>query len=73
MKRDLQGSYITANTAEESVQAFLPAPLPPDPPLVWDADLRDKFDHALVALGRLDAVSVLLPDTGLFLYMYVRK
>ncbi len=73
MKRDLQGSYITANTAGESVQAFLPAPLPPDPPLVWDANLRDKFDRALVALGRLDAVSVLLPDTGLFLYMYVRK
>ncbi|CAK8725585.1 Protein adenylyltransferase [Candidatus Electrothrix laxa] len=73
MKRDLQGSYITVSTAGESVQAFVPAPLPPTPPLDWNADLRDKFDRALVALGRLDAVSVLLPDTGLFLYMYVRK
>jgi len=27
----------------------------------------------LLALGRLDSVSVLLPDTSLFLYMYVRK
>lgn len=26
-----------------------------------------------MALGRLDSVSVLLPDTSLFLYMYVRK
>ena len=73
MKRDLQGSYTTISTVGESVQAFVPAPLPPTPPLDWNADLRDKFDRALVALGRLDAVSVLLPDTGLFLYMYVRK
>ncbi|WP_446010461.1 Fic family protein [Candidatus Electrothrix sp.] len=73
MKRDLQGSYTTVSTVGEAVQAFIPAPLPPDPPLVWNAELRDKFDRALVALGRLDAVSVLVPDTGLFLYMYVRK
>jgi Fic family protein len=26
-----------------------------------------------LALGRLDSVSMLLPDTSLFLYMYVRK
>ncbi|HQP95789.1 MAG TPA: Fic family protein, partial [Myxococcota bacterium] len=32
-----------------------------------------KFDQALLALGRLDSVSTLLPDTSLFLYMYVRK
>lgn len=73
MKRDLQGTYSTISIAGESVCAFVPAPLPPVPPLVWDAELRDKFDRALVALGRLDAVSVLLPDTSLFLYMYVRK
>jgi Fic family protein len=73
MKRDLQGTYSTITTAGESVRAFVPAPLPPVPPLAWDAELRDKFDRALVALGRLDAVSVLLPDTSLFLYMYVRK
>jgi Fic family protein len=35
--------------------------------------LRSKFDQALLALGRLDSVSTLLPDTSLFLYMYVRK
>ena len=34
---------------------------------------QGKFDQALLALGRLDSVSVLLPDTSLFLYMYVRK
>ncbi len=35
--------------------------------------MRSKFDQALLALGRLDSVSTLLPDTSLFLYMYVRK
>ena len=31
------------------------------------------MDQALLALGRLDSLSSLLPDTSLFLYMYVRK
>lgn len=43
------------------------------PPIEWSSELREKFDQALLALGRLDSVWVLLPDTSLFLYMYVRK
>jgi Fic family protein len=58
---------------DEKVQAFVPAPLPPRPPIDWTPELRNKFDQALLALGRLDSVSTLLPDTSLFLYMYVRK
>jgi len=73
MQRDLQGSHSTVSTVGESVRAFIPAPLPPEPPLAWDSALREKFDRALISLGRLDAVSVLLPDTSLFLYIYVRK
>lgn len=73
MKRDLQGHYITISTVGEKAQAFFPAPLPPAPPIEWSPELREKFDHALLALGRLDSVSVLLPDTSHFLYMYVRK
>ena len=73
MNRDLQGHYITISTVGEKVQAFVPAPLPPVPPIKWSSELREKFDQALLALGRLDSVSVLLPDTSLFLYMYVRK
>ena len=73
MERDLQGHYVTISTAGEKVQAFMPAPLPPKPPIHWAPDLRDKFDHALMALGRLDSASTLLPDTSLFLFMYVRK
>ncbi|KAB2891409.1 MAG: Fic family protein [Desulfobulbaceae bacterium] len=73
MQRDLQGKYVTISTVGENVQAFVPAPLPPSPPIDWTPQLRGKFDEALLALGRLDSVSTLLPDTSLFLYMYVRK
>jgi Fic family protein len=73
MERGLQGHYVTISTVGEKVQALVPAPLPPKPPIDWTPGLRDKFDHALMALGRLDSVSTLLPDTLLFLYMYVRK
>lgn len=54
------------------VRAFIPAPLPPEPPLDL-AVLQEPLERALLAIGRLDALSTLLPDTGLFLYTYVRK
>lgn len=73
MKRALQGKYVTVSTVGETVKAFVPSPLPPVPPIEWTPVLREKFDAALLALGRLDSVSLLLPDTSLFLYMYVRK
>ena len=73
MQRELQGHYAKVSTVGESVLAFVPAPLPPDPSIDWTPELRSKFDKALLALGRLDSVSKLLPDTSLFLYMYVRK
>jgi Fic family protein len=73
MNRELQGHYITISTVGEKAEAFVPAPLPPTPPINWSSELREKFDQALLSLGRLDSVSILLPDTSLFLYMYVRK
>lgn len=73
MKRELQGRYVTISIVGEKAQAFIPAPLPPHPPIDWTSELRSKFDQALLALGRLDSVSTLLPDTSLFLYMYIRK
>ncbi len=74
MYRGPTGRYLTIFTAgREKVQAFLPAPLPPVPPLDIDGKLRERLDGALLALGRLDSVTTLLPDTQLFLYTYVRK
>ena len=73
MKRELQGYYVTITTVGEKTRAFVPAPLPPQPPIEWTPELRGKFDQALLALGRLDSISTFLPDISLFLYMYVRK
>ncbi|MDD2236183.1 MAG: Fic family protein [Kiritimatiellae bacterium] len=73
MKRTQQGHYTTISTTGEKAKAFVPFPLPPTPPIDWTPTLRNKFDEALLALGRLDSVALLLPDVSLFLYTYVRK
>jgi Fic family protein len=73
MRRPPPGTYVTVSTSGEAVRAFVPAPLPPDPPIDWTPALRRRFDDALLALGRLDAVSALLPNASLLLYSFVRK
>jgi Uncharacterized conserved protein len=73
MKRGVTGTYEVSTLAGERVRAFVPAPLPPTPPLKFDAHLQQRLEAALLALGRLDGVSALLPDLSLFLYAYVRK
>jgi len=73
MRRPRPGRYIKVATAGESFKAFVPAPLPPDPPIVWSPPLRRRFDDALLALGRLDALASHLPNAALLLYGYVRK
>ncbi len=66
------GEFAVTTTTGETVRAFVPRPLPPDPPLELDA-FHPLLDRANQALGRLDGLSTLLPDTELFLYLYVRK
>ena len=73
MERALQGKYVRTTTVGEEVKAFVPAPLPPNPEIEWNDALRQQFAQAHLALGRLDSIGSLLPDTDLFLYMYVRK
>ncbi len=66
------GTYVSTATAGEAVRAFVPPPLPPEPPVDLTG-LYQQLDRANQALGRLDALTTLLPDTQLFLYLYVRK
>lgn len=73
MKRALQRHYVPVSTAGEAFEAFVPAPLPPRPPLDWTPALRARFESAMLALGRLDAVTDLLPNASLLLYAFVRK
>jgi len=67
------GRYIDATLAGERYRAFIPSPLPPEPPLQLDAGLLALLEKANRALGRLDGIADMLPDTGLFRYKYVRK
>ena len=50
MRRPVPGRYVKVTTASEPFQAFVPAPLPPEPAVVWSSALRKRFDAALVAL-----------------------
>lgn len=73
MRREATGRYQSSTTSGEVVRAFIPGRLPPFPPLELDATLQPRLEQALLACGRLDAVSALLPDPDLFLYAYVRR
>lgn len=73
MERGAIGRHEITWVGEERVEAFVPAPLPPNPPLVLGGELQHALERAHLAVGRLDGVSTLLPDTHLFLYAYVRK
>jgi cell filamentation protein, protein adenylyltransferase len=54
-------------------RAFIPAPLPPEPPLSLEGDLLELLSLADVALGRLDGVVKVIPDPEFFVAMYVRR
>ena len=54
-------------------RAFIPKPLPPEPPLAWDDQLLTLLSTADQSLGRLDGVADTLPNPDLFVGMYVRK
>ncbi len=66
-------SYVRSSTAGEHFDAYVPPPLPPKPPLDLGPRHQDLMERANRALGRLDGVTALLPDTPLFLYAYIRK
>lgn len=67
------GRFVSTVAFNEIVNAFVPAPLPPEPPLDISPILIRKLSAADRAIGRLDGIAVMLPEPGLFLYMYVRK
>ena len=72
MKRTTTGHFETTIFAEERVRAFVPAPMPPAPPIDF-SNLHRPLEQATIALGSLDAVTRHLPDPELFIYSYVRR
>ncbi len=67
------GTLTRVSTADEPFDAFVPAPLPPAPPLALTDDDHDLLNRASTALGRLDGLGFLLPDPHLFVYLWVPK
>jgi Fic family protein len=64
------GIYITQ---EGGYRAFIPASLPPDPPVENTGELQELLSQADCALGRLYGSIHTLPNPDLFVFMYVRK
>ena len=54
-------------------KAFIPASLPPSPPIQFSSELQVKLSEAAIALGRLDGSIKTLPNPDLFVLMYIRK
>lgn len=73
MYRGTTGRYQVTKLGGEEVRAFVPSPLPPTPAVQVEGAVQRALEPALLALGRLDAISTLLPNPALFLYNYVRK
>jgi hypothetical protein len=64
MIRGATGRHEVSTTAGEAVRAFVPNPLPPHPPLDLSGARQRLLERALLACGRLDGVSALLPEKG---------
>ena len=56
LQRGETGRYEVTSAGGEQVRAFVPAPLPPVPPLVLEGPLQQALESASLALGRLDGV-----------------
>jgi Fic family protein len=64
------GYYVRQSTG---YKAFLPKPLPPEPPIAFDGEFMALLSKADLALGRLDGSTETLPNPDMFVFMYVRK
>jgi Fic family protein len=64
------GSYVFG---QDGIRSFRPSDLPPDPPLEIDERMMSLLSAADIALGRLDGLAEILPDTDMFVMMYIRK
>lgn len=67
------GTYTISTTLGESVQAFVPHPLPPAQPALAPACFVEANRVAELALARLSGVSGLVPSVDWLLYSAIRK
>lgn len=67
------GRFVLQQPGKAEYRAFVPAPLPPHPEIQVGGVLQEHLEVASRELGRLDGITLLLPDPALFIYMYGRK
>ncbi|QIT56579.1 Fic family protein [Aquisalimonas sp. 2447] len=72
-QRGTTGEYDTRHLGGEAIHAFVPHPLPPNPGPEVTGQRARMHEQALVACGRLDSITQLLPEPDLFLYAYIRR
>jgi Fic family protein len=63
---------VRQQSGPEGFSAFIPAPLPPAPPLEFTPELARIYEEAVHAVGQLEGVTRTM-DPERLLYMYVRK
>ncbi|MFT3742489.1 MAG: Fic family protein [Gammaproteobacteria bacterium] len=66
------GTYLTKKMSGESYQVYIPPVLPPNPPIDLTG-LYPQLERATLALAELNSLHNAIPNTSLFMYMYVRK
>jgi Fic family protein len=64
------GDYIRQSSGHK---AFIPKPLPPDPPVQFSGNLPKLLSEADRAIARIDSLCDILPNVDLFITMFVRK
>lgn len=60
-------------SGEAAYTSFIPAPLPPEPPLELDVDTLAVLVRANRQLAALESIAARIPNMPLFVSMYVRK
>ena len=68
------GTYEQTSIAGETVNAFIPSPLPPkDPSLALDTELLSLLQRAETAIARLKLAGTMVPSHDWLIYSFVRK
>ncbi len=67
------GHYKSNLSGDMAYQSFVPAPLPPDPPVELSEDIISLLIKANSQLAVLERVATRIPNVDLFVSMYVRK
>jgi Fic family protein len=70
MQKNRAGRYVMQLAG---YRAYIPKSLPPMPPIKYNGELRNLLSEADRALAKLDGIATVLPNTELFIAMYVKK